>query len=163
MDTKRNINETFRLAFAHLKGTKKGTLKDISEACGCSEKHLGNILSPIRAAGSTPEIKEKIAGYYGKTLDEMLAIGVEIMQGNLPVHVSTTTGQVTGSQQVSGIVSQGTTTISIINGKPESQDGHSAILSDLEFEVLTLFRKYGNPTMLERCLRQLREAQAIFG
>jgi hypothetical protein len=41
--------------------------------------------------------------------------------------------------------------------------GHYELLSDLEHEVLTLFRKYGNPTLLERCLRQLREAQAIFG
>jgi transcriptional regulator with XRE-family HTH domain len=51
--------------------------------------------------------------------------------------------------------------ISADDHAPES--GHYELLSDLEHEVLTLFRKYGNPTLLERCLRQLREAQAIFG
>jgi len=40
--------------------------------------------------------------------------------------------------------------------------GHQVTLTDVELEVLTLFRKYGNPALLERCLGQLRQAEAIF-
>jgi transcriptional regulator with XRE-family HTH domain len=43
------------------------------------------------------------------------------------------------------------------------QPGHHEILSDVEYEVLVLFRKYGNPALLQRCLGQLRQAQEIFG
>lgn len=50
-----------------------------------------------------------------------------------------------------------------IGTEEDGQQGRKAMLSDLEYEVLTLFRRYGNPTLLDRCLRQLREAEAIFG
>ena len=48
----------------------------------------------------------------------------------------------------------------ISNGK---QPGHYELLSDTEYEVLTLFRKYGNPTLLQRCLGQLRQDEELFG
>lgn len=45
----------------------------------------------------------------------------------------------------------------------EHSGGHYELLNDIEYEVLTLFRKYGNPTLLQRCLGQLRQAQELFG
>lgn len=45
----------------------------------------------------------------------------------------------------------------------EQAGGHYELLSDIEYEVLTLFRQYGNPTLLQRCLGQLRQAQELFG
>jgi transcriptional regulator with XRE-family HTH domain len=48
---------------------------------------------------------------------------------------------------------------SMSNGQ---QPGHYELLTDIEYEVLTLFRQYGNPTLLQRCLGQLRQAQELF-
>lgn len=45
----------------------------------------------------------------------------------------------------------------------QQPNGHYELLSDIEYEVLTLFRKYGNPTLLQRCLGQLRQAEELFG
>lgn len=58
--------------------------------------------------------------------------------------------------------SVGSISISSDNGAPAGQ-GHYELLNELEFEVLTLFRRYGNPTLLQRCLNQLRQAQELFG
>jgi DNA-binding transcriptional regulator YdaS (Cro superfamily) len=39
--------------------------------------------------------------------------------------------------------------------------GRVVTLSDEEWEALTLFRRFGNAAMLERCIRQLRAVEAI--
>jgi hypothetical protein len=49
-----------------------------------------------------------------------------------------------------------------VAGGPSTDGTVQANLSALEYEVLTLFRKYGNAVMLERCLGQLRKAEEIF-
>ena len=50
-----------------------------------------------------------------------------------------------------------------IGAPPEQGKGVQAFLTETEAEVLTLFRRYGNMAMLEKCLTQLRKQQEVFG
>lgn len=76
MDNKKTTNEIFRLASKHLRSVRKGKLKEIAVACECSDKWLGNILNKV--AGSSPELKQKIAEFYHTTIDEMLVMGRDV-------------------------------------------------------------------------------------
>ena len=50
-----------------------------------------------------------------------------------------------------------------IGAPPEQGKGVQSFLTETEAEVLTLFRRYGNMAMLEKCLAQLRKQQEMFG
>jgi len=84
METQKIVNEAFRLAFSYLRSVKGGELKDISKKCGCTTRHLHNILSPEKAAGSSREMKEGVAEFYGTCVESMLTIGVMLQKGEQP-------------------------------------------------------------------------------
>jgi transcriptional regulator with XRE-family HTH domain len=170
MDNKELTNEMFRRAFAFLRTTRKGTLKEIADACGCSEKHIGNILNQDKGVGSSPEIKEKVAGFYSTTLEVMLFMGKDIIEGRLPPITATAnisaplasiSGTATGSVQVVGSRASGSSAISIHNGSRTEDQQHQVVLSPKEHEALCLYRKYGNERLLDKCITQLRKIEEL--
>jgi DNA-binding XRE family transcriptional regulator len=50
-----------------------------------------------------------------------------------------------------------------INTPPLPGDKHTLALTPQEHEALTLFRRFGNPNLLEKCIQKLKQAEAIFG
>lgn len=173
MDNKRLTNEWFRLAFSHLKATQKGTLKEIAKACGCSDKHIGNILSKDKRVGSSPEIKHKVAAFYSTSIGAMLSMGKDLSEGRLPAAIDNSS-HVTNSHLVNSQVASGNGSITLnrdadlaptiaFNLTPREYEAVQAIRSigGRIIEAIILFDLYGNKAGLERCITDLMRAKSL--
>lgn len=158
MENKKSTNELFRLAFAHLRTTRHGTLKEIADACGCTDRHLSNVLN--KGIGSSPDIKQRVAEFYATTIDDMLVMGREISEGRLP------TQQVSmRDANHSKVVNTNATDVGNIHVSIGSdQDEYTVKLSKREYEVFAAYCDLKRPEMLlDACLERMRRIKGLAG
>jgi transcriptional regulator with XRE-family HTH domain len=89
-------------------------------------------------------------------------LGVDIASFPKPVKsISTTITRSTLSN--SPAINANTCGSISINTPPLPGDKHTLALTPQEHEAITLFRRFGNPNLLEKCIQKLKQAEAIFG
>jgi len=130
-----------------VKAEKRGFQAELCRILGKDPATFSNMISGRRECSEEDKIK----------LSQLLGIDYAGMVEKRMAQAATSTNA-TNSHQINAAR---TGSISIKTN--HESGGHQVVLSDLEHEVLVMFRKYGNQTILERCLRKLREAQSIFG
>jgi len=159
MDTKKNTNEIFRLAFKHLRSVRKGKLKEIAVACECSDKWLGNILN--KGAGSSAELKQKIAEFYETTIEDMLVMGRDVLEGRLPVSQQVSMRDTNHSTVVNTNANEvGSVEVSIGN----DQDEYTVKMSRREYEVWLIWCEIKKPeTALDACLERMKGFKRLAG
>lgn len=117
---------------------------------------------PARAIGLTQQMVsawesgEPVAQEHWVIIKDVLGVDLALIQDNSTARSNTNT--ITGNQQIA-VQDCRTVKASVGTQQAGPHGTIDATLSALEYEVLTLFRKYGNAAMLERCLGQLRKAE----
>lgn len=81
METKERTDSALRAAFEYLRRSRKTVLRVVSDAVGCSRRHLQAVVSSSESKPMSGELAHKIAGFYGLDYQHFLDLGERILAG----------------------------------------------------------------------------------